>query len=76
MKCSGCKYRQYTQAESDEMTCSVFGDETPEKYERKDGDGCTCNRQQLEKMLRESEKAWIEEAKRFVEFMESEGNHD
>ena len=72
MRCSNCEYLYYPEYESNYTSCRVFGDETPEKYERKDGEGCICNRQQLAKKYRENEEAWLKEAASFVEWYEKE----
>lgn len=66
MRCSICEYRYYPEAESNYTSCWVFGDEVPEKYERKDGEGCKCNRKQLAKYFQENEEAWMKEAEALV----------
>ena len=68
MKCTNCEYLYYPEYESNYTSCRVFGDETPEKYERKDGEGCICNRKQLAKIFAQNEKAWMEDAKAFVDW--------
>ena len=72
MKCDNCKYIYYPEYESSYTSCRVFGDEPPEKYMRKDGEGCICNNRQLEKILKLNEDAWNKEAKAFVEWYEKE----
>lgn len=72
MKCSHCKYLYYPEYESNYTSCQIFGDDTPDKYTRKDGEGCTCNGKQLAKMYRENEKAWLEDKKAFVDWYEKE----
>lgn len=54
------------------MICRIFGDDTPEKYERKDGEGCICNRKQLDKIFAQNEKAWMEDTKTFVDCFKAE----
>ena len=73
MRCSNCEYLYYPEYESNYTACQVFGDEVPEEYERKDGEGCICNKRQLSKIFRQNEAAWLEDAKGFVEFMTREG---
>ncbi len=68
MKCDNCKYIYYPEYESSHTTCQVFGEEIPEKYERKDGEGCICNGRQLEKMLRQNEEALEKDHETFVEW--------
>ena len=51
MKCNNCPYLYYLEYESDYTSCYVFGDETTEKYERKDGEGGKCNLKQLKKNI-------------------------
>lgn len=72
MKCSNCEYIYYPEYESNYTSCRVFGDETPDEYARKDGEGCICNKKQLSKMLQENEEAWMREAKAFVDWYEAE----
>lgn len=72
MKCSNCEYLYYPEYESNYTSCRVFGDETPDEYARKDGEGCICNGKQLSKMFRENEEAWMREAKAFVDWYEKE----
>lgn len=70
MKCTNCEYLYYPEYESNYTSCRVFGDDTPEKYERKDGEmGCTCNRKQLATIFAQNEKAWMEDAKAFVDYL-------
>lgn len=68
MKCNHCEYLYYPECESNYTSCYVFGDEVPEKYERKDGEGCTCNKKQLAKMYRENEEAWLKDKEQFVDW--------
>ena len=72
MKCSNCKYLYYPECESNYTSCRVFGDGTPDKYSRKDGEGCIFNERQLAKMFRENEEAWMKEAKAFVDWYRAE----
>lgn len=72
MKCSNCEYLYHPEYESNYTSCRVFGDELPDKYIRKDEEGCICNKKQLAKFFRENEKAWMREAKTFVDWYESE----
>lgn len=69
MKCAYCKYSK-TYPESYWDYCEVFGDEVPDEYMRKDGEGCICNQKQLAKFCRQNEEAWLKDAKGFVEWME------
>lgn len=71
MKCSNCEYLYHPEYESNYTSCRVFGDELPDRYSRKDGDGCTCNRKQLSKMFHENEEAWMKEAKSFADWYET-----
>lgn len=68
MKCNNCEYLYYPEYESNYTSCRVFGDEPPDEYLRKDGEGCICNRKQLAKMLHENEEAWMKEAEAFVDW--------
>ena len=70
MKCEGCKHIYYPYYEESYTECEVFGDEIPEKYERKDGKGCICNERTLQKLLRLNEEAWAKECEEMVEFFE------
>lgn len=70
MKCSRCRYLYYPEYESNYTSCQIFGDDTPDEYMRKDGEGCICNGKQLAKMYRENEKAWLEDKKAFVDWYE------
>ena len=72
MKCINCEYLYYPEYESNYTSCRVFGDETPEEYERKDGEGCICNRKQLAKIIAQNEKAWMQDAKAFVDWFMAE----
>lgn len=76
MLCSNCEYLYHPEYESSYTSCRVFGDEIPEKYERKDGEGCICNRRQLKKMFEEDERAWMQEATLFIEWYEKEGKNN
>lgn len=66
MKCDNCKYLYYPEYESSYTACLVFGDDVPDKYARKDGEGCICNRKQLVKMYEENEEALEKEHGAFV----------
>lgn len=72
MKCSGCPYLYYPEYESNYTSCYVFGDDVPEEHERKDGEGCKCNRNQLKKMFEENERAWLKDKEEFVKWYESQ----
>lgn len=71
MKCSNCEYLYRTEYESSYTSCRVFGDELPDKYIRKDEEGCIFNRRQLTKMYHENEEAWMKEAKSFADWYET-----
>ena len=68
MKCSNCEYLYYPEYESNYTSCRVFGDDVPDEYARKDGDGCICNGKQLAKIFHGNEEAWMKEAKAFVDW--------
>ena len=70
MKCSECKYLYYPEYESNYTSCRVFGDETPESYERKDGEGCKCNYRQLDSIYRRNEEARMKDIEMFVKWYE------
>jgi len=72
MKCNNCEYLYYPEYESNYTSCRVFGDEPPDEYARKDGDGCVCNKKQLSKMFHENEEAWMKEVKAFVDWYKTE----
>lgn len=74
MRCNGCQYLGYAEAESNTTTCYVFGDDIPDEYARQDGEGCICNSRQLNKLYKQNESAWLEDAQGFVEFMKSKGS--
>jgi hypothetical protein len=78
MRCSGCPYRYHPFSEYSYTSCRVFGDDTPEQYARKDGEGCICNRKTLAKLFKENEEAWMKEAASFVEWYKEnkDGNVD
>ncbi len=68
MKCDNCEYLYYPEYESNYTACSVFGDDVPDKYARKDGEGCICNRKQLAKMYEENEEIFANNCRAFVEW--------
>lgn len=70
-KCNSCKYLCYPEYESSYTECQVFGDEIPEKYERKDGEGCRCNKRTLEKLIRQNKEAWEKECEAYVDWFTS-----
>ena len=76
MKCNNCEYLCYPECESNYTACQVFGDSVPDEYERKDGEGCICNRRQLAKIFRQNEEAIAEAHEAFVKWFlgESEDN--
>lgn len=77
MTCNHCKYLCYPEYESNYTACQVFGEEIPEEYERKDGEGCICNGRQLEKILRQNEEALEKDHEAFVEwFLGKEQKND
>lgn len=57
MRCRGCQYLGYAEAESNITTCYVFGDAIPDEYTRQDGEGCICNGRQLNKLYKQAESA-------------------
>lgn len=69
MECKYCDY-SYCAPESTIPMCKVFGEDVPDGCGRQDGEGCKFNQVTLKKILRDNEKAWLEETKRFVEYME------
>lgn len=69
MTCDNCPFIYYPEYESNYTACRVFGDDVPDEYMRADGEGCKCNTVTLKKMLRENEEAWLEDVKKFVEYM-------
>lgn len=70
MKCEYCQFLCYPEYESSYSVCGVFGEEVPEQYERKDGEGCKFNRMQLEKIQRKNEEARMKEMEAFVKWFE------
>ena len=72
MKCNNCEYLYCPEYESNYTSCRVFGDEVPNEYTRKDGEGCICNKKQLSKMFQENEDAWMKEAKTFIDWYKVE----
>lgn len=70
MKCDHCRYFDEPYYKSGYKTCLVFGDETPEQYQSKDGEGCICNDEQLAKMYRKSLKDFAREYEIFVDWLE------
>lgn len=77
-KCDCCKYLCYPEYESSYTACSIFGEEIPEQYERKDGEGCICNSRTLEKFKRLNEEAWMKDKEEFVKWFlskEEGGSH-
>lgn len=74
MRCIGCQYLGYAKAESNLTTCYVFCDDILDEYARQDGESCICNDRQLNKLYKQAESAWLEDAQGFVDFMKSNGS--
>lgn len=68
MKCDNCRYLYYPEYESSYTACLVFGDEIPDKYARKDDEGCICTGKQLAKMCEENEEIFANNCRAFVEW--------
>ena len=66
--CEYCKYLCYPECESNYTACSIFGDEIPKQYERKDGEGCICNSRTLKKFERLNAEAWAKDAQAFADW--------
>lgn len=69
MLCNNCEYLYYPEYESNYTSCRVFGEEIPEEYERKDGEGCKCNKKQLDKLNRKNEEAWLNYVTDYVNWL-------
>ena len=72
MRCAECEYSCYTECESNDMSCAIFGDDIPDGCERKDGEGCIYNGKQLEKKWKQYLNAFEHECASFVEWYEKE----
>ena len=65
-KCKNCQYLTNTGGyEYPEYTCKIFGDEVPEKYQTKDGEGCKCTQKFLKKCMDEYYKSVEEYEKQY-----------
>lgn len=68
MKCSTCQYLKPCY-ESTLFECKIFGEDIPDEYIRKDGEGCICNSKQLAKMYEVDIAAWLEDIEKFVDWL-------